>query len=186
MRDKSSATVPSSIIIQPRVLFSAIKNCAISVVICSFNCLFFGIIARTLPNLDAPLMADQDKEFEKFKCEDKSFRSCMLWFLNMYGRPCYRPTKRIKKSGSALAAIGFVKWLKITVYGHFGIMAETAVDLYFTYVKKKSSTWIISEGHYDNLNVTTCHEIYSFEKIKGPCPLSVSKMRLFRVRKMWL
>ena len=41
MRDKSSTTLPSGIIIQPLVLFSAIKNCAISVATCSPNCLFF-------------------------------------------------------------------------------------------------------------------------------------------------
>ena len=41
MRDKSSATLPSGIIIQPLVLFNAIKkNCAISVATCSLNCLF--------------------------------------------------------------------------------------------------------------------------------------------------
>ena len=58
--------------------------------------------------------------------------------------------------------------IKMTVYGHLGTMAETAVDLYFTFVKKKPSTCIILEGHYDNLNVTTCHEIYIFENIKRP------------------
>ena len=47
----------------------------------------------------------------------------------------------------------------MTVYGHFGTMAGTAVDLYLTFVKEKTSTCILSEGHYDNLNVTTCHEI---------------------------
>ena len=59
--------------------------------------------------------------------------------------------------------------IKMTVYGHLGTMAETAVDLYFTFVKKKPSTCILSEGHYDNLDVTTSRNLYFRKHKKTVC-----------------
>lgn len=44
--------------------------------------------------------------------------------------------------------------IKMTVYSHLGTMAETAVDLYFTFVKKKPSTCILSEGQLKRNNMS--------------------------------
>ena len=46
MQDKSLAKLPYGIIKQPLILFNAIQNCAISVAICSLNCLFSVLSTR--------------------------------------------------------------------------------------------------------------------------------------------
>ena len=46
MQDKSLGKLPYGIIKQPLILFNAIQNCAISVAICSLNCLFSVLSTR--------------------------------------------------------------------------------------------------------------------------------------------
>ena len=44
-------------------------------------------------NLDAPLKGGQERKLRVFNCKDKALGWCILWFVNIHGRPCYNPLK---------------------------------------------------------------------------------------------
>lgn len=86
---------------------------------CSLVGIAFLLLAQTLFNLDMWLRWAEI--LEELNHTDKAWRCCILWFVNIHDRPCYRPIKLtfillVQKDTKYIISVGHNSDLNLTTW----------------------------------------------------------------------